>query len=89
MLSFYSNDFGVFQSKTKDFAIQNMGERGYHFVSIAHSISSLDKFFFSLNIVNTQILNKQTSTKNHADFVHALKGTLIYFACVLFFHTFC
>ena len=23
-----------------DFAIQNMGERGYYFVSIAHSISS-------------------------------------------------
>ena len=26
--------------QNKDFAIQNMGERGYHFVSIAHSISS-------------------------------------------------
>ena len=49
----------------------------------------LDKFFFSLNKVNTQTLNKQTSTKNHADFLHALKGTLIYFACVLCFHTFC
>ena len=27
-------------NEVQDFAIQNMGERGYHFVSIAHSISS-------------------------------------------------
>ena len=30
-----------FPEQNKDFAIQNMGERGYHFLSIAHSISSL------------------------------------------------
>ena len=32
--------FWGFPEQNKDFAIQNMGERGYHFVSIAHSISS-------------------------------------------------
>ena len=32
--------FWGFPEQNKDFAIQNMGSRGYHFVSIAHSISS-------------------------------------------------
>ena len=32
--------FWGFPEQNDDFAIQNMGERGYHFVSIAHSISS-------------------------------------------------
>ena len=39
-LKFLSAWFWGFPEQNKDFAIQNMGERGYHFVSIAHSISS-------------------------------------------------
>ena len=31
--------------------IQNMGEWGYHFVSIAHSISSFTGFFLFLDLV--------------------------------------
>ena len=38
---FLSAWFWGVTEQNKDFAIQNMGERGYHFVSIAHSISSL------------------------------------------------
>ena len=38
--------FWGFPEQNKDFAIQNMGEWGCHFVSIAHSISSQDKHFF-------------------------------------------
>ena len=34
-----------FPEQNKDFAIQNVGERGYHFVSSAHSISSFLLFF--------------------------------------------
>ena len=37
---FLSEWFWGFPEQNKDFAIQNMGEWGYHFVSIAHSISS-------------------------------------------------
>ena len=33
--------FWGFPEQNKDFDIQNMGEQGYHFVSIAHSIRSL------------------------------------------------
>ena len=32
--------FWGFPEQNKDFALQNMGERGYHFVSIAYGISS-------------------------------------------------
>ena len=38
--------FWGFPEQNKDFAIQNMRERGNHFVSIAHSISSFPYFFF-------------------------------------------
>ena len=38
---FLSAWFWGVPEQIKDFAIQNMGKRGYHFVSIAHSISSL------------------------------------------------
>ena len=37
---FLSAWFRGFLKQNKDFAIQNMGKRGYRFVSIAHSISS-------------------------------------------------
>ena len=40
ILSFYSNDFGVSQSKTRTLPYKTWGSGGYHFVSIAHSISS-------------------------------------------------
>ena len=36
----YSNDFGVSQSKTRTLPNKTWGSGGYHFVSIAHSISS-------------------------------------------------
>ena len=42
-----------FPEQNKDFAIQNMGEwggGGYHFVSIAHSISSFLKELISSSI---------------------------------------
>ena len=42
---FYSNDFGVSQSKTRTLPYKTWGSGGYHFVSIAHSISSLDLEF--------------------------------------------
>ena len=32
--------FWGFPEQNKDFALQNVGEQGYHFVSIAYSISS-------------------------------------------------
>ena len=38
--------FRGFSGQNKDFAIHNMGERGNHFVSIAHSISSIFKLNF-------------------------------------------
>ena len=41
ILSFYSNAFGVSQSKTRTLPYKTWGSGGYHFVSIAHSISSL------------------------------------------------
>ena len=37
---FYSNDFRVSQSKTRTLPYKTWGSGGYHFVSIAHSISS-------------------------------------------------
>ena len=40
-LSFYLNDFGVSQSKTRTLPYKTWGRGGYHFVSIAHRISSL------------------------------------------------
>ena len=44
-LSFYSNDFGVSHSKTRTLPYKTWGSRarGYHFVSIAYSISSFHK----------------------------------------------
>ena len=42
-LKFLSAWFWGFPEQTKDFAIQNRGSGGYHFVSIAHSISSFFK----------------------------------------------
>ena len=41
--SFYSNDYGVSQSKTRTLPYKTWGSKGYHFVSIAHSISSFLK----------------------------------------------
>ena len=40
-LKFLFDWFWGFPEQNKVFAIQNMGERGYHFVSIAHRISNL------------------------------------------------
>ena len=40
--------FWGFPEQNKDFAIQNMGERGYHFVSIAYSISSFFRIWDEL-----------------------------------------
>ena len=40
ILIFYSNDFGVSQSKTRTLPYKAWGSGGYHFVSIAHRISS-------------------------------------------------
>ena len=48
ILSFYSNDFGVPQSKTRTLPYKTWGSGGYHFVSIAHSISSFWAVFGSL-----------------------------------------
>ena len=42
ILNFYSNDFGFPQSKTRTLPYKTWGSGGYHFVSIAHSISSFD-----------------------------------------------
>ena len=39
--------FWGFPEQNKDFVIQNMGERGYHFVSIVYSISSLNSLISS------------------------------------------
>ena len=39
-LSFYSNYFWMSQSKTRTLPYKTWGSGGYHFVSIAHSISS-------------------------------------------------
>ena len=47
ILSFYSNDYGVSQSKTRTLPYKTWGSGGYHFVSIAHSISSLKSMFGS------------------------------------------
>ena len=47
--------FWGFPEQNKDFAIQIMGERGYHFVSIAHSISSF--FIVSTRYIKHQIGN--------------------------------
>ena len=41
ILNFYPHDFGVSQSKTRTLPYKTWGSGGYHFVSIAHSISSL------------------------------------------------
>ena len=42
---FLSAWFWGVPQQNKDFAIQNMGELGYHFLSIAHSISSFSNRF--------------------------------------------
>ena len=39
-LSFYSNDFGVSQSKTRTLPCKTWGSKGYNFLSIVHRISS-------------------------------------------------
>ena len=46
ILSFYSNDFGVSQSRTRTLPYKTWGSGGYHFVSIAHSISSFCNVWF-------------------------------------------
>ena len=40
ILNFYPHDFGVSQSKTRTLPYKTWRSGGYHFVSIAHSISS-------------------------------------------------
>ena len=44
--------------QNKDFDLQNLGERGYHFVSIAHSISSILFDFFFLVYACINVGNK-------------------------------
>ena len=46
ILSFYSHDFGVSQSKTRTLPYKTWGSGEYHFVSIAPSISSFLYFSF-------------------------------------------
>ena len=48
ILSLYSNDFGVSQSKTRTLPYTTWGSGGYRFVSIDHSISSL--YWFGADI---------------------------------------
>ena len=46
--NFYPHDFGVSQSKTRTLPYKTWGSGGYHFVSIAHSISSFETHISSL-----------------------------------------
>ena len=42
----YPHDFGVSQSKTRTLPYKTWGSRGYHFVSIAQSISSIILYLY-------------------------------------------
>ena len=54
-LKFLFEWFWGFPEQNKDFAIQNMGELGYHFVSIVHHISSFDIFIWIFVLINIVI----------------------------------
>ena len=56
---FLSNDFGVSESKTRTLPYKTWGSGGYHFVSIAYSISS---FTFPLQSVFPLTLTIEIST---------------------------
>ena len=57
---FYSNDFGVSQSKTRTLPYKTWGSGGYHFVSIAHSISSFNCCLQSIYICFENVSRAQT-----------------------------
>ena len=59
--NFYPHNFGVSQSKTRTLPYKTWGSGGYHFVSIAHSISSFKRGY---NVPSFKIHMLLHSTSN-------------------------
>ena len=60
--------FGVSQSKTRTLPYKTWGSGGYHFVSIAHSISSFVSYHFELQCIMKSFLNHIIAMKLTLDF---------------------